>query len=198
MDYLKNDNCGGANWPRDNTSWIRFQKGFDECYKRTGRYIVKSIEYCRSVSGCGAWIGGVANTWRTVGDVQATWASVMSNIHANDKMEAAVNGGLCVVELLDARAPALAAMGHGFTAQLLAATHGHSECVRLLLSAGADANAKRTDGATAAPGSARPSSAGPVRGRDHFRPRGLRNHAAGIRRMTSHPYCAVRVRCHSS
>ena len=45
------------------------------------------------VDGCGAWIGGVANLWRTVGDVQATWASVMANIHANDKMAPVVNGG---------------------------------------------------------------------------------------------------------
>ena len=35
----------------------------------------------------------MANLWRTVGDVQATWESVMDNIHANDKMAPVVNGG---------------------------------------------------------------------------------------------------------
>ena len=45
---------------------------------------------------CGQWIGGVANTWRTVGDVQATWGSVMANIHANDKMASVVNNGQAV------------------------------------------------------------------------------------------------------
>jgi hypothetical protein len=49
LDYLKNDNCGGTNWPADNTSWIKFQQGFDECYSATGRYIVKSIEYLRRI-----------------------------------------------------------------------------------------------------------------------------------------------------
>lgn len=91
LDYLKNDNCGGTNWPSENTSWINFQKGFDECYAKTGRYIVKSIEYCNDPTQCGQWIGGVANTWRTVGDVQSTWSSVMGNIHANNKMASVVN-----------------------------------------------------------------------------------------------------------
>jgi len=91
LDYLKNDNCGGTNWPAENTSWIRFQQGFDLCYNQTGRYIVKSIEYCRTVGGCGEWIGGVANTWRTQGDVQATWSSVMGVIHANDRLAPIVN-----------------------------------------------------------------------------------------------------------
>jgi hypothetical protein len=56
LDYLKNDNCGGTNWPVENTSWIKFKQGFDKCYEDTGKYIVKSIEYCRdpSPSGCGA------------------------------------------------------------------------------------------------------------------------------------------------
>jgi hypothetical protein len=96
LDYLKNDNCGGTNWPSENTSWINFQKGFDECYAKTGRYIVKSIEYCRDPTQCGQWIGGVANTWRTVGDVQSTWSSVMGNIHANNKMASVVNNGQAV------------------------------------------------------------------------------------------------------
>ena len=47
------DNCGGTNWPAENTSWIKFQQGFDECYAKTKRYIVKSIEYCRDPAGTG-------------------------------------------------------------------------------------------------------------------------------------------------
>ena len=93
LDYLKNDNCGGSNWPKLNTSWILFKEGFDQCYKKTGRYTVRSIEYCRpeDSQGCQGWIADVANLWRTTGDVQATWASVMSNIHNNDKMASVVN-----------------------------------------------------------------------------------------------------------
>lgn len=54
---------------------------------------MKSIEYCKDPVGCGQWIGGVANTWRTVGDVQAVWSSVMANIHENNKMASVVNNG---------------------------------------------------------------------------------------------------------
>ena len=88
LDYLKNDNCGGQNWPADNTSWIKFGQGFDECFKKTGRYTVRSIEYCRQpgASQCGGWIAGVANLWRTTGDVQATWESIMSNLHSQNNM----------------------------------------------------------------------------------------------------------------
>eukprot|EP00658_Telonema_sp_P-2_P053634 TRINITY_DN4221_c0_g2_i11.p1 TRINITY_DN4221_c0_g2~~TRINITY_DN4221_c0_g2_i11.p1 ORF type:complete len:727 (-),score=188.39 TRINITY_DN4221_c0_g2_i11:280-2460(-) len=86
LDYLKNDNCGGSSYPEANTSWSKFQQGFDECYRQTGRYIVKSVEYCKDPSGCGQWIGGVANLWRTTSDVQSTWQSVMSNIHEQNNM----------------------------------------------------------------------------------------------------------------
>lgn len=86
---MKNDNCGGTQWPAENTSWINFKKGFDECLASTGRYVVKSIEYCRDpkgTGGCGDWIADVANLWRTTGDVQNTWASVMGNIHSQNEM----------------------------------------------------------------------------------------------------------------
>eukprot|EP00041_Stephanoeca_diplocostata_P036427 m.1331336 g.1331336 ORF g.1331336 m.1331336 type:complete len:916 (+) comp24863_c1_seq1:65-2812(+) len=86
LDYLKNDNCGGNNWKVENESWVRFKQGFDKCFADTGRYIVKSIEYCRSPTDCGQWIGDVANLWRTTGDIQNTWASVMGNIHSQNDM----------------------------------------------------------------------------------------------------------------
>ena len=95
LDYLKNDNCGGTNWPQENTSWIKFQSGFDKCFASTGRYVVKSIEYCRDPAGCadpegagccGDWIADVANLWRTGGDVQNTWSSIMGNIHSQNDM----------------------------------------------------------------------------------------------------------------
>ena len=93
LDYLKNDNCGGSNWPKLNTSWILFKEGFHQCFRKTGRYTVRSIEYCRpeNSQGCMGWIADVANLWRTTGDIQANWPSVMSNIHSNDKMASVVN-----------------------------------------------------------------------------------------------------------
>jgi len=86
VDYLKVDNCGGSSWPQLNTSWTKFRNAFDSCEKKTGRPIVLSVEYCRSVSGCGEWITRTANVWRTTGDIQATWSSVMYNIHRQDHM----------------------------------------------------------------------------------------------------------------
>lgn len=36
--------------------------------------------------GCGLFVTELANLWRTGGDVQNFWGSIMSNIHKNDKM----------------------------------------------------------------------------------------------------------------
>ena len=85
LDYLKNDDCGGATWNVGNTSWKLFTEGFQECYEKTGRYIVRSVEYCKDPNSCGKWIADSANLWRTTSDVQATWSSVMSNIHNNKR-----------------------------------------------------------------------------------------------------------------
>ena len=78
--------CLSGCWcEQENTSWAKFQQGFDACYSSTGRYVVKSIEYCKDAKGtggCGDWIAGVCNLWRTGGDVQNTWASVMGNMCA--------------------------------------------------------------------------------------------------------------------
>eukprot|EP01064_Diplonema_japonicum_P004283 TRINITY_DN1279_c0_g2_i1.p1 TRINITY_DN1279_c0_g2~~TRINITY_DN1279_c0_g2_i1.p1 ORF type:complete len:890 (+),score=242.98 TRINITY_DN1279_c0_g2_i1:48-2672(+) len=86
IDYLKIDNCKGERWPQDNTSWIKFHESFEECYNTTGHFIVQSVESCDSPTGCGQWIPGVANLWRTSGDVQATFSSVMHNINASNLM----------------------------------------------------------------------------------------------------------------
>ena len=56
---------------------------------------MRSIEYCRdpTPSGCGAWIGDVANLWRTTGDVQNTWQSVMGNVHSQVGMASVAKPG---------------------------------------------------------------------------------------------------------
>ena len=88
---MKIDVCIGAQDP--NISWTRFHEGFDACYAKTGREIVQSVEMCSSLSKCGQWIGSVANLWRTGGDVQNTFGSVMNNIHANDRMRSIAKPG---------------------------------------------------------------------------------------------------------
>jgi alpha-galactosidase len=84
LDYIKIDRCKGA---QDmNTSWSRFHEGLTKCFEETGREIVQSVESCDSPDTCGQWVSKVANLWRTGGDVQNYWGSVMSNIHKNDIM----------------------------------------------------------------------------------------------------------------
>lgn len=88
LDYLKIDLCGGTEHPVLNTSWALFHQGFQQCIQNGGRPIVESIEYCKdpSPTGCGPWIGQVANVWRTTPDIQASFASVLSNLDGNNAM----------------------------------------------------------------------------------------------------------------
>ena len=85
------DACRGAKDGR--TSWSRFHGGFAKCLNETGRYIVQSVESCSDPKGCGTWVGDVANLWRTGGDIQATWSSMLGNIHRNDGMASVATTG---------------------------------------------------------------------------------------------------------
>jgi hypothetical protein len=69
-----------------NTSWKNFQKGFAACSARTGRPIVQSVESCGTVTGCGEWIAQCSNLWRTGGDLEATWISIMENLDVTAKL----------------------------------------------------------------------------------------------------------------
>lgn len=88
IDYVKTDACSGRGWPADNTTWIDFRAGITRCNAAGGRPIVLSVESCNDPSpgGCSAWIGSLANLWRTTGDIQATFASVLSNLDSNNEM----------------------------------------------------------------------------------------------------------------
>ena len=84
IEYVKTDGCFGRGWAVDNVTWVHFRAGIERCVARGGREIVLSVESCGDAS-CGAWIGGLANLWRTTGDIQATWASVMSNRECRER-----------------------------------------------------------------------------------------------------------------
>lgn len=86
VDYLKLDACAGRGWDQKNTSWIKFRAAIDECSKTRGTPMVLSVESCDDPTGCGMWVGKLANLWRTSRDIQATFASVMSNVAHNTKM----------------------------------------------------------------------------------------------------------------
>ncbi len=92
---MKTDACGGRGWPRDNTTWIDFRAGITRCTAGGGRPIVLSVESCNEPAsgGCSEWIGALANLWRTTGDIQATFASVLSNLDSNNDMAAFAGPG---------------------------------------------------------------------------------------------------------
>jgi hypothetical protein len=87
-DYIKLDQCAGKGWPTSNTSWIKFRAAVDVCFAKRKTPMVLSVESCDDPSpgGCGGWIGNLANLWRTCGDIQGTFASVMRNVVQNTKM----------------------------------------------------------------------------------------------------------------
>ncbi len=57
--------------------------------------MVLSVESCNDPrpGGCGEWIGQLANLWRTTGDIQATFESVMGNLDGNNDMAAFAGPG---------------------------------------------------------------------------------------------------------
>ncbi|KAJ9469111.1 putative alpha-galactosidase [Diplonema papillatum] len=108
VDYVKIDDCGGADYQNPNESWSKFRDGFDKCAQATGRYIWESVEYCKTAGGCGEWIAQTANSWRTTSDIQATWASMMSNAKLNDALAAvAVPGHYNDADALEVGNPGL-------------------------------------------------------------------------------------------
>lgn len=86
--YVQVDNCGGAKHSVLNESWVLFRSGIDACTASGGRSMVFSVESCGTMNpgDCHTWIPKLANLWRTTGDIQATWASVMSNLDNNNVM----------------------------------------------------------------------------------------------------------------
>ena len=88
VDYLKLDACFGRGYNTGNESWIKFRAAIDQCVAKRGFPMVLSVESCDDPSpgGCGGWIGKLANLWRTCGDIQATFGSVLSNVAENTKM----------------------------------------------------------------------------------------------------------------
>eukprot|EP00038_Savillea_parva_P027673 m.60896 g.60896 ORF g.60896 m.60896 type:complete len:942 (-) comp7987_c0_seq1:114-2939(-) len=88
VDYLKIDACFGPGWPVANQSWINFRAAIDKCASKRGYPIVMSVESCDDPDTCGQWIGKLANLWRTGGDIQATFQSVLGNAASNTRMAA--------------------------------------------------------------------------------------------------------------
>ena len=58
-----------------------------------GHRQVLAVSSCAAPSGCAEWIAELADVWRTTGDVQANFASILSNLDGNDANAAAARPG---------------------------------------------------------------------------------------------------------
>ena len=106
VDYLKIDHCGGQGYAANNVSWILFRRQLDECAAKRGRKFWMACSSCNPTeclldgtctgpSGCGQWIASglvSCDVWRTGGDIQARWSSIMSNLDYNALMAPVQNG----------------------------------------------------------------------------------------------------------
>ena len=85
IDYIKVDLCGGQRWPHTNESWILIDKALSNATLCPNGPLVVSVEYCNSAS-CGPSMSSLATLWRTTGDVQPNFESIMSNLDNNNLM----------------------------------------------------------------------------------------------------------------
>jgi len=87
VDYLKYDNCNNAGRP----AIERYTKMRD-ALRKTGRPIVFSIcEWGQNKPW--EWAGDVGNLWRTTGDINDSWPSVVSILKQNAPLAAAAGPG---------------------------------------------------------------------------------------------------------
>ena len=81
VDYLKYDNCNN-NGSTTTEQYIARYSAMRDALAATGRPIVYSI--CEwGVNAPWTWAGDVGNLWRTTGDIQANYASMLSIFHQN-------------------------------------------------------------------------------------------------------------------
>ena len=87
LDYIKVDNCGGTRWPATNTSWIKIRDAMASCSVAPRL----SVEYCNRIDD--TWCAGLVDLWRTTGDVQSNFASLLNNLDENNKLSSLMTPG---------------------------------------------------------------------------------------------------------
>jgi alpha-galactosidase len=81
VDYLKYDNCNN-NGSSTTQQYIARYSAMRDALAATGRPIVYSI--CEwGINAPWTWAGSVGNLWRTTGDIQANYNSMLSIFHQN-------------------------------------------------------------------------------------------------------------------
>ena len=87
VDYLKYDNCNNQGVPDQ----ARYQ-AMGDALARTGRPIVYSL--CSwGDADVASWGGSVGNLWRTTGDINASYGSLLSIYHQNAALSAGAGPG---------------------------------------------------------------------------------------------------------
>ncbi|MEZ0091759.1 NEW3 domain-containing protein [Streptacidiphilus sp. EB129] len=87
VDYLKYDNCNNQGIPAE----TRY-KAMGDALAKTGRPIVYSLCSWGEENVAG-WGGSVGNLWRTTGDINASYGSMLSNFHQNVVLAAGAKPG---------------------------------------------------------------------------------------------------------
>ncbi|KAM0875789.1 hypothetical protein ACQ4PT_036565 [Festuca glaucescens] len=78
VDYLKYDNC----YRDDSNELVRFPR-MSHALRNSGRSIFYSL--CEwGYMDVATWGGSYGNSWRTTGDINDTWTSILNNIDQND------------------------------------------------------------------------------------------------------------------
>jgi alpha-galactosidase len=91
VDYLKYDNCNN-NGSSTTQQYIARYSAMRDALAATGRPIVYSI--CEwGVNAPWTWAGSVGNLWRTTGDIQANYNSMLSIFHQNVSLSAYAGPG---------------------------------------------------------------------------------------------------------
>ena len=91
VDYLKYDNCNNAG-SNTKADYIKRYTAMRDALKATGRPIVYSICEWGDFDPA-TWASDVGNLWRTTGDIQNNWNSMVSIYHTNVGLAAAAKPG---------------------------------------------------------------------------------------------------------
>lgn len=103
FDFIKVDFCGGDPWHNADNLDLDEQERYTaigEALKATGR---EGLRYniCRWAYP-GTWVNDIATSWRTTGDINASWGSVRDIIHENLYLSAYCrNGGFNDMDMLE-------------------------------------------------------------------------------------------------
>ena len=94
FDFIKVDFCGGSYYPNEDHRVLDEQERYTaiaEAIRNTGRNDVR-MNACRWAYP-GTWVNDVAVSWRTTGDINASWGSVKGILAENLYMSAYCYGG---------------------------------------------------------------------------------------------------------